>query len=805
MLSDLRQATRALRRAPGFTIAAVLCLALGIGANSAIYSAVSAVLLHPVATPRLDRLVVVGTDFQKLGMRDEIVSPPEVMDLVARRDLFASGAARTARSYTTDGSAGPERVTTAVTLGDYWGVFAVRPALGRLYDTTASTGGRHHVVVLSHAYWQERYGADRGVIGRLLELNDVSYEIVGVLPAEFRYPRGAQLFAPYAVDSTMAQLRNSQFFTPVFRLRDGVTLDRVRLGLAQQEQRWRTEYPDAGYAKNGHTPYVAPLASVIAGQLRPILFVLVGAVSLVLLVACVNVASLQLVRATGRGRETAVHAALGANRARLARRLLAENVVLAAAGGVLGVGIGTVVARILARIAPASQSVLQDIQVDDVALAATAGVALLAAIVSGLVPALRAARPDLQVVLKEGSRGSAGPGARHGTLRAAVVAQVALSLVLLLGAGLLVRTLGRLLSSDPGFRTEQVVTAMVNLPPARYKGAPKILSFYGEVLARLRSTPGVTSAGIVAGLPLSREGGTSSPYAVVGREDRDPDRRPHANMLAANSDYFRAMGITLVRGAGFPTPDGATVAIDGPKAIVVDESLVKASFPTEDPIGRRLSQGMEGVIVGVVRSVNRERLGDDRHPSIYYDYRQYWWSPVYTIVVRSTLSDAAAMNAIRTATREIDPTVPLHDVRPMADLVRESVAPQRFAMVVLGGFATLSLVLAMLGIYGVLSYVVAQRRRELGVRFALGARPGDVARMVVRGGLRLTLVGLGIGTVAFLVIGRALSSLLYGVSAHDPLTLVGGATILGAVAVVAAYLPARRAVRVDPAVTLRSE
>jgi putative ABC transport system permease protein len=539
-----------------------------------------------------------------------------------------------------------------------------------------------------------------------------------------------------------------------------------------------------------------------AGQLRPVLHVLLGAVALVLLIACANVASLQLVRAAARTRELAVQAAVGAGRARIARRLLLESALVAGAGGALGLAVGWATTRLLVALAPADRPALRDLRLDGPVLLATALVAAAAAVLSGTLPALRGARVDLRAALQEGARGGTAGGDRQRVLRGAVVVQVALSFVLLLGSGVMLRSLARLLAVDPGFRPARVTAAAVALPFARYAKPADALRFYAELTERLRATPGVGAAGVTSWLPL-RDNSNSAPFRVIGRDTSAQAEPPHANIAFVDPGYFRAMGIPLVRGRTFterPVAPGDSAEHE----FLIDEQLARQYFPGEDPVGRRINQGPDGVIVGVVGSVRQHALGAPDKAQVYYDARRSWVTAL-TVVARTTLPDDAAARAVRAAAAGVDPQVPLYDVAAMPDVVRRSVGTRRFGVLVLAGFAGVAVTLALLGVYGVLSYAVQQRRRELGIRAALGAGRREIAALVLRNGGALAGWGLALGAAVFLALGRGLEALVYGVGPRDPATLAGGAVLLGAAALAASWLPARRATRVDPATALRAE
>jgi putative ABC transport system permease protein len=797
--SQMRYVVRGLRRRPLFSAIVVITLALGIGANTAIFTFVDAVLLRPVAVPWLDRIVAVrraliGVD----GLENTDVSPSETMDLVRRTDLFDAAAGISGTTLNLEGGAEPQRIVAARTIGEFFTIFGPRPLLGRLYRPEDSENGSFRRVVLSYGLWQQAFGGDTGVVGRMIQLSGRSYEVVGVMPRAFAYPRTAQLWAPFPYDSVWkTSRRGTWIMSAVARVRPGVPEAQVATGLKAEGERW------GGGPTSKHRLFTVPFVAFMAGQLQRVLLVLLGAVVLLLLIACANVASLQLVRAAERGREMAVRAALGAGRWSIARQLLLESLVLAFAGGALGIAIGSVAMRVASRLGDGQYAVLEGVALNGPVLAFALAVTIVAALVSGAFPALRTARVDLQSALKESSRGSSAGVSRGRFLQGSVVVQMALALVLLLGSGLMIRSLAGLMAVDPGFRTEQLTTMKVVLPSARYAMAAQRIAFHDQLIARLGALPGVQSAATAYGLPFSGDD-NSSPFNIVGRPRRDDEPERHARMWFVGGDYFRALGIELKRGRVFGPQDppyGKGMAM-----AVIDETLAKQFFGKEDPVGRVINQGPDATIIGVVANVKKSDLAEPEKASVYYYFPQAPWGlNTITIVLRSSLPQHTVAAMAQAAVREIDPLLPVSDVASMSDLVDRSLGSRRLAMAVLSAFAALSLGLAVLGIYGVISYRTSQRTHEIGIRMALGARPGDVARMVVGSGARLALAGLASGVVVFLAVGRAMASLVYGVGMHDAVTMATGVVLLGVVALVASYLPARRAARVAPGVVLKGE
>jgi predicted permease len=800
MLQDLRYAVRSIARRPGFAAAAILTIALGIGANTAIFSAVDAILLRPVPVPWVDRLVTVRNALPGFELPDAQLSAAETEDLAARRDIFAAVGGYAGTSPTLTGEGEPRRLRGARTLGGFFDVMGARPRLGRLYRPDESEEGRHRVVVLTDALWRELSGGDPSFVGRTIRLDDQPYEVIGVLAPEFRVPRTAQLFVPFVMNATVRspERRMSLGITAVGRLRDGLTMEGAASALRDEARRWHERN---GYDPKGrHTLTVQSYAAWAAGQLRPVLLVLMGAVTLVLLIACANVASLQLVRAAGRARELAVRAALGAGRGRVARQLLAESAVLAAAGGVAGLWLGALLVQALGRWAPERWPALRALSLDGPVLAYTALATVGAGLLFGTMPALRAARVDAQEALRETSRGLAGSLGRSRLLRGSIVLQVALTLVLLAASTVTVRSLANVLDVDPGFDPARTMTVRVTTPKARYAELAQVAAFHETMLERLRALPGAEAAGSAYGLPFSDQG-NSSPFDIIGAPEPSEGRR-HANMWFVGGDYFRAMGIQLLRGRAFEPSDRA----GAPSVVVIDEQLATQYFPGEDPIGRRISQGPEATIVGVVRSVKSSDLSAPDKATVYYPLAQAPWAMGdFAFVVRGAAPPERLAAGMRAAVAELDPQLAVWDVQSMPERVAVSLGTRRLAMAVLSGFAAVSLLLALLGIHGVVSYGTAQRTHELGIRIALGARPADVTRMVLRDGLRLAALGVALGSVAYLGASRALSAIVYGVGPRDPLMMALGVAVVVPVALLACWLPARRAARLDPMVALRND
>ncbi|MFL5581916.1 MAG: ADOP family duplicated permease [Gemmatimonadaceae bacterium] len=804
---DARVAIRGFRRSPGFVLAAVLTLALGIGANAAIFSAVNAVLLRPLPVKDLDRLLVVRSDLVKLGLMNTELSPGESDDLLRRTDLFESATAYVGRKPTLAGIGEPRKLAGVRTLGRFFDVFEVRPQLGRFYRPDESEEGAAPVAVLSDALWRELSGGDPSFVGKSIRVDGELVEVVGVAPPRFRHPRSAEIYLPFTMTARARspEQRASLYMTFVGKVKRGITPEKLASGFADERQKWREAHPDT-YSDdpNAYRLHATPLVTVMAGQLRLILAVLMGAVVLVLLIACANVASLQLVRASGRAKELAVRTALGAGRAAIVQQLLVESLILAIAGGALGLLLGELTVGLLGRLAPTQFPQLTGVWLDGHVLGFVATVAVASGVAFGLLPALRASRTDLNDVMKDGAGkgGSAGLG-RHRLLQGSVVIQVALALVLLMGSALVTRSLVRLLAVDPGFRAEHVYTVKVQPPPgSKYQGTT-LPDFYREVVQRVAAIPGVEAAGAAFGLPFSGDL-DSTPFDIPGMPRGENEPMRHAEYRVVTGDYFRSMGIAIKRGRAL----GAADVQGAPHAVVIDETLADQYFRGQDPVGRVLKQlgspsGDLWTVVGVATNVMRGELGEAPKATVYYSHAQVPWYSGLAVTVRSALDEGQVARAVRAAVQALEPGAVLYDAHTMRERVDQSLGGRRLAVAVLTGFAGLSLVLAVLGLYGVISYGMAQRTREIGIRLALGAQGGDVVRMVLVQGLVLALAGLAAGAVLFVGLGRVLASLLYGIGARDPLTLTACAALLVATAALAAWLPARRAAAVDPAIALR--
>ncbi len=807
---DLRYGFRMLARNPGFTAVAVLTLALGIGANTAIFSVVNAVLLRPLPYEEPERLVMVWNELTKEGLPQLWFSEPELIDYRQRQQSFEGMAAFSGGGGNLTGRGEPLRVTAANVSANFFPLLRVDAFLGRTFTPEEDTPGNDRVIVLEHGFWQRRFGGDPAIIGETVSLSDNPYTVIGVMPSGFTFPDGTvDLWTPLAIDTADPNGRGSHYLRVLARLKSGVTFEQASADMHNIAKQMEQDYPDYYRPDRAWNTYLIPLHESEVGEVRPALLVLLGAVGFVLLIACTNVANLLLARAAVREKEVAIRAALGAGRLRIVRQLLTESVLLALLGGSGGLLLAMWGTDGLVLLSPAGLPRLNEIAVNEWVLGFTLLVSVIAGVLFGLVPALHASRPDLHNTLKEGGRSAAGAG--HHRLRGLlVVSEVALSLVLLIGAGLMIKSFYRLLQVNPGYRTENVLTFRLALPSARYAENHQVVGFYERLLEKISALADVRTAGAVSHLPL---GGAYSSGSVFVEEL--PPSSPHFPFGYFESDrryttpgYFRAMGMNLLKGRLLEESDHA----EAPLVTVVDESFARRAWPAEpNPIGKRVAvnQTPDGeplwrTVVGVVRHVKNYGLDTEGREQIYFPHAQFPISTMF-VTVRTGGDPVVAQAAVRNQVAALDPSLPLFNVATMEERLAESVAQPRFNVLLLGIFAAVALVLAAIGIYGVISYSVSQRTHEIGIRMALGAQPRDIFRLVVGQGMVLTLIGVGVGLAASFALTRFLESLLFGVSATDPVTFAGVALLLAAVALLACYVPARRATRVDPLVALRYE
>ncbi len=797
LLSDLRTAVRRLAKSPGFAIAAVLTLALGIGANTTLFSIVDAVVLRPLPFARPAELLAIQS---RRGDREaDSVSAPDFLDWSRQSRAFRAIAASTGEAVVLSGSGLPERLSGERVSPALFPLLGVRPELGRTFTVQEDRPGSG-VAILSYGLWKRRFGGDPNVLGRSLRLDGQPAVVVGVMPAGFTtLEEESELWLPMAFTADELDSRGAHFLSVVGRLAPGATAARARAEMVAIASRLAQEHPreDAGYSVK-----VEPLHDVVTGSVRPALLMLLGAVSFVLLIACANVANLLLARAATRQRELAVRAALGASRRRLMGEMLADGLPLALAGGLGGVllalwGTDLAVAAIPAGLPRASQ-----IRVDGMAFAFTLGLSLLTGLAISLVPAFQTGRGRLLEALKDGGRSASGGTGRHATRSLLVVLELTLAAALLIGAGLMLKSFARLMQVDPGFRPAGLVAGRVGLPEARYPKTAQQIAFLDAVLARLQANPAVRETAAIAPLPLgsSRH---SLTLAILGRPAPLPAVRLTAAWRTVSPGYFHTMGIPLLSGRDLSGRDGA----GAPPVLLVNQTLANRFFPGESPLGQRVRIGYNELvceIVGVVGDVKHAGLDAEAGPEMYTAFAQAPW-PSVDLVVRTSAGAPIAAAALRTAVRQVDPEQAVARIQTLDGLISGSASKTRFVLALLALFAGLALLLAAVGLYGVMSWSVGERTHEIGIRMALGARRGEVLGMVVRQGAGLILAGVGSGLLLAWALARLISRLLFTVSPTDPVTFAAVPIVLAAVALVATWLPAQRATRVDPLVALKAE
>jgi putative ABC transport system permease protein len=798
LLQDVRYAVRRLLKSPGFALVAVGALALGIGANTAIFSVVNSVLLRPLPYPQPEQLVQLWESRPRMNMPRTEVAPHEFLAWAERSESFRQLAANDLTEYNLTGRGEPERVTGALVTAGYFPLFGVNPALGRTFLAQEDQPGGNNVVVLGYELWRSRFNSDPSVVGQSVSLDGVPCAVVGVMPRGFRLPDGAGLARPIAFTAEDRAKVGSHFLNVYGRLKDGATLAQAEGEMTAVAGRVEQDFGDANV---GHRVVLVPLHEQVVGGARTALLILLGAVGLVLLIACANVANLLLARAAARRREVAVRAALGASRWRIVRQLLAESVLLSSLGGAAGLLLAVWGVDLLVSLDPTGVQRAGEVTLDWRVLGFTLGLSVLTGLLFGLAPALQASKADFVESLKEGGRSAQGLG-RSRLRGALVVSEVALTLVLLVGAGLLVKSFRQLLAVEPGLDPRHVLTLEVSLPQAKYAERQQISSFYERLIEQAAALPGVEAAGAVSILPLA--GNDNSNFVQIeGRPPLPPGQALRAGRRNVSADYFRALGIPLKRGRAFTASD----AKDAPPVVVINEAMARSFFAGEDAVGKRIRTGDKSPwveVVGVVGDVRHRGLDVETRPEMFFPHLQTP-SRQMTLVARASGDPEALAAPLRERVRELDRDQPVGNVKTMETWVSESVASRRFSVLLLGVFAAVAAGLAALGLYGVVSYSVAQRTHEIGLRVALGARPGDVLRLVIRQGMTLTLLGTAVGLLAALALTRVMSGLLFGVGATDPATFVAVPLLLMTVALVACYLPARRATKVDPMVALRHE
>jgi len=791
---------------------AVVALALGIGANTAIFSVVNAVLLRALPVAEADQLVIAYEAFAARGAGRSSVAPSNFLAWRSGNQVFEEMSAFVTGSLTLTGGGAPELLDGARVSASLFPLLRVSAQLGRGFLPEEERLGRDRVAILGHRLWQRRFNAARDVIGQTVVLDGQPHTIVGVMPEEVSFPSHlTEIWTPAALDpQTGLNGMSGRVLSVIARLKPGVSLEAARAAMTVMAHRLGQENPGFN-AGLGVT--LVPLKEVVVAGYRPTLLVLWGAVGFLLLITCANVANLLLARGVARHKELAVRAALGASRGRIARQLLAESVLLALLGAGLGLLLALWGVDALVRLSPGQIPRAREISIDGRVLWFTLATALLTGVAFGLIPALQCSRTELTTALKESSRNMTAGFGRHRARGLLVVTEVALSLVLLVGAGLMIKSFWRLQATDPGFDPERVLTFRLSLPESRYPEPQRVTAFYEDLLGRLGRLPGVATAGATHALPVSGMGG-ERPLLIAGAPRPEPGKEPTAQYRLVSPGYFRAMGIPLVQGRDFGEQDRGPA----PGVVIINQALARRFWPAGDALGKRISLGgypdLWGEVVGVVGDVRHWGQASEAPPEMYWDFSQGWLgrSPTLlrlrrslTVVARSSADVRGHAGEVRREVAAIDPELPLSSVETMEERLGASLAGPRLSTLLIGIFAAVALALAAVGVYGVMSYAVTERTHEIGVRMALGARRSDVIKMVVGQGLRLALAGVAVGLAAALAVTRVLTRLLFEVGATDPATFASIAALVVGVAALASYLPARRATRVDPMVALRSE
>lgn len=812
LVQDIRFAFRQLRKSPGLVAIAVITLALGIGANTAMFSVVNAVLLKPLSFRDPGRLVRVwhvppAKSFP--GMDRFSVSAANYLDWEKQNHVFERMAIYSYRAFTLTGGDKPVQVDACAVSSQFFQTLSTPPMLGRTILPEEDQSGRSNVVVLSFRFWQEHFGSNRDIVGHNILMDGKNFYVAGVMPLSFRYPEFAQMWTPMAWTDQERAVRGEHHYVVIARLKPDVSVQQAQAEMNTISSRLERLYPadDKGWGA-----VVVPLHEDLVNDVRPAMLVLLGAVLCVLLIGCVNVANLILAKGFSRQKEIAIRTALGASTARVFRQVLTESVLLSLLGGILGLACAPFGVRLITAFLGDKLPASIDVSLDSRVLAFTAVASVLTGILSGIIPALRLARKNLSQSLKEGLGRIDSDSGGHWTRSALVVSEVALSLVLLIGAGLMIRSLQHLHEVNPGFDPHGVLTMTVAVAQQKFLQPAQQVNFFEQVLDRARALPGVESAGVIDDIPLNGNG-SHQPIAIEGRPALEMSEQPEVDVRLISAGYMGAMRIPIVRGRDFNESDAA----NGPGAIIISESMARTFWPGEDALGKHLTltfyPNKVREVVGIVQDVKLDSLAQTRPAAtLYVPLDQLsvpslgaWRSFPMTLVVRTGSNPASLTSAVSNAVQQVDSSVPLRDILTMNDVVATSLSQPRFDMLLLGTFAALALILAAIGIYSVLSYSIKRRVSEIGIRMALGARVNDVLRLVIIEGMKPTLLGVGIGAVVALVFGRVMSNMIYQVKPDDPFTFAIVAFLLAGVALAASLIPAYRATRVDPIVALRYE
>jgi putative ABC transport system permease protein len=801
MLKDVQYGIKSLLKRPGFAAIAVITLALGIGANTAIFSVVNGVLWRPLPYLAPETLVMVWENHQgRGGPEREWLSPADFDDWRNQNTVFTNLSALNDWGPTLTGREDPEPLTGAAVSHDMFTLLGVEPSMGRTFRAEEDQSGAPNVVVLSNELWQRRFGSDRGIVGKSISLNEDNYTVIGVMPASFKFPviGNAELWRALKPTASATCQRGCLVWRAIGRLKPDASIAKAQVEMSTIANRLAGQYPDSN-SKVGAT--LVPLHTQMVGNLQRPLLVLLGAVVFVLLIACANVANLMLARGATREKELAIRAALGASRARVIRQLLTESMLVAVAGGAGGLLLAFWLLRFFISLSPPGAPRFDTIGIDAPVLGFTFGMTLLTGVVFGLVPALQVSRPDLNYSLKDAAKGGPAVGKGKNLRRVLVVAEMALALILLVGGGLLMKSFVQLQRVDPGFNPDHVLTLRLFLNQTHYPQPQQILTFYTQLLDRLQTVPGAQAVAATSSLPLGGDNSDTS-FQIEGRPQPPPNQRPVAWYNSVSPDYFRAMGVPLIKGRTFTDRDDQK----SPLVVIISESTARRYWPGEEPLGKKIGSGPTRwrEIVGVVRDVKHFGLDADTPPSMYFPVSQVPARGM-SLVVRTSGDPLSIVPALRSQIAAGDPNVAVAKVSTMNDLVSSSITQQRFILLLLGCFAALALALAAVGIYGVMSYAVTQRTHEIGIRMALGARAPDVLKLVVRNGMSLALIGVGVGLIGAFALTRLLQSLLFEVTPTDVTTFSTVTLLLLVIALLACYIPARRATKVDPLVALRYE
>lgn len=808
LLQDIRYGVRGLVKRPGFTAIVLLTLGLGIGASTVIFSVVNSVVLRNLPYRQPDRIVAIQ-ELSEKGTRVQVTSA-NFLDWRAQNTVFEHLAAIRQGTSNLALSDSAERIDIAQTSANFFDVFGVVAAHGRLFITADEQAGHEPIVVLGHGLWQSKFGGDAGVVGKPIRLDGRNYTVVGVAPAGFQYPAETEAWLPplklvpeLFPDQDVTQTRGMGYLSAVALLKPGVSLPQAAAEMETITARLRQQFPESN---NNRFNKVVSLHRHLIGETDTMLWLLLGAVTFVLLIACANVANLLLANAAGRQKEIAIRTALGASRFRVIRQLFTESALLAFAGGAVGLLLSVWGVPLITRLLPREFPRLNEIQMDWRVLGFTLAASVLTGLLFGLAPAFHITKFGVQDAMKESSHGAGGSIHRSRLRHALIVAEVALSVVLLAGAGLLIRSFMQLQSVNAGFTPEQLLTAQLTPSGEKFRDDTNLINYFDKVTERVAAVPGVREVGVINTLPLQK--GPTLRFRIEGRAPLTIDKWPPANYRTVSPNYFHVMNIPVLQGRTFTRSDNE----QSRTVLMVNQSLVDKNFSGENVIGRRINFGRTDdnqqpvwlEIVGVVADIKNQELKEPPEPEFYFSTLQ---NPFQTmsIVVRSNVEPTSLVSAVRQAVAEVDKTVPIADFETMERLVTESVMQPRFNMVLLGLFSGIALLLSAAGIYGVTSYTVTQRTHELGIRLALGAQIGDVLKLILKQGLLVIFIGVAIGLVAAFVLTRLLKTLVFGVSTTDPLTFVGITLLLSLIALIACYVPARRATKVDPLVALRYE